>query len=114
MKLFWLLTSLLTLGCVFDATAQRICKVDNLDKADLVVYVSNYSQDADLLVYRVDSWAQARNNNGRWYFDQNPLSADFKIRMTKDPKTADLVICYVDYLTESGWRNISKSRLLRK
>ena len=60
---------------------------------------------ADLLVCKVDSRGQARNDDGVWCFVDSRGEASSLIYFMDSRGGADLLICYVDSRGMSGWKD---------
>ena len=107
-----LLFLVLFVFCSASSLAQRVFVVKTNESADVTVYVSDYPLKVDLLVATVSSASQARHNIGRWYFDRTPYTADLRVKFTTNESEADLKICFVQLVTQTGWLNPGKSFLL--
>ena len=79
--------------------SQKIYKVQYESQADIKVYVVGYESQCDLKVYMVKYESQA-SKDGLWY------TVDYESQ-------ADLKIYFVDYESQAGWRNASKSYILK-
>jgi len=99
-KLLTILT-ITAIACLFitNVNAQKVFKVKYESQADIKVYVVKYESQCDLKVYHVKYESQARKD-GLWYSVNYESQADKKVY-------------YVDYESQAGWKNNSKSHLLK-
>ena len=78
------------------------------------VYVTNYRNEADLVVYKCDYRNEASGNRGLWYFVEYRTEAKKKIYFVNYRNEADLVIYFTHYRNEAGWRNEKKEHLMEE
>ena len=76
------------------------------------MYVVGNKSQADLNVFKLDYFSQAKRNEGLWYFVDYPSQADKKIFFVDYPSQSDLKIFFVEYKSQSGWNSNSKKHLL--
>lgn len=98
--------------CASGLKAQSVYSVKYESQADISVYEVDYESQADLLVYKVDYESQA-DEDGLWYYVDYESQADKTIYFVDYESQADLKIYYVKYESQAGWKNRSKSHLLR-
>jgi len=82
--------------------AQGVFVVDEVYKADTVVYLTEYKYEADLNVYKTKYQYQHNFKNGIWYFLDASLQASQKIYFTDRKYEADLIIYFVDERYQAG------------
>tara|TARA_B100000614_G_C14521497_1_gene482767 strand:+ start:90 stop:461 length:372 start_codon:yes stop_codon:yes gene_type:complete len=107
----------------FFSPAQYISVVDDPEKADIKVFVSNVESRSDLLVYRTDlpkgySWEHNEDqpilNNGNWIFINDEAIINekiFKVFFVKYAAEADVMIYYVDESKKAEWMNKRNTHL---
>ncbi len=96
----------------YNLQAQKVAKVKYASQADIKVFVVDYESQCDLKVFHVDYSSQA-NKDGLWFSVDYESQADYKIFFVDYSSQADLKIYYVDYSSQAGWKNNSKSHLLK-
>lgn len=92
--------------------AQTVFKVSSKYDADIKVYVASSKYDAHLVVYEVSSKYDA-NEDGRWFFTDSKYDAKKKIFFVDSKYDADLIIYFANSKYDAGWRDRSKSHLLK-
>ena len=80
-------------------TAQKVYTVKYESQADVKVYVVKYESQCDLKVYHVKYESQAKKE-GLWYSVDYESQSDYKVY-------------FVDYESQAGWKNSSKSHLMK-
>ena len=110
-----LFKSIIVIGLLlisFGSNAQKVAKVKYASQADIKVYIVDYESQCDLKVFHVDYSSQA-SKDGLWFSVDYESQADFKLFFVDYESQADLKIYYVDYSSQAGWKNNSKSHLLK-
>lgn len=110
MKYFLALSFFLISACCF---SQKIYSVKYSNQSDIRVFVVKYENQADLKVYKVKHQNEVGNNNGTWFFVEYQNQADKKIYFVEYENQADLKVYFVNYKNQAGWRNKSKSHLMK-
>ena len=115
MKKIVSLFALLSFAILFSSNsvnAQKVFKVKYESQADVKVFIVKYESQCDLKVYHVDYESQAKKD-GKWFNVKYESQADKKIYYVDYESQADLKIFYVDYESQAGWKNSSKSHLMK-
>ncbi len=104
----------LAVSCLFSlmvtpaSVAQRIYKTSEGKKAEVKVCPVDKEYRADLIVYVTQYSHRARGNNGIWFFTDREEHADKSISFVNEWQ-ADVKVFFTDKEHEAGWRNKSRS-----
>ncbi len=101
MKRFITVTMVLAAAAVA-AQAQKVYQASTRYGADVKLYVVDNESAADIVVFRTDKADDSKvgENNGTWYFCDQPGQADIKVFFT-------------DSKYRAGWKDSSRSSLMR-
>lgn len=77
----------------------KVCPVENVNRADLVVYVTQYAH-------------RAIGNKGIWFLTDREDDECKSIYFTNNEWSADIKVFFTIHENEAGWRNKSKKHLL--
>ena len=106
------ITALVLLFSINTSFAQKVYTVKYESQADVKVFIVKYESQCDLKVYHVKYESQAKKD-GKWFNVKYESQADKKLFYVKYESQADLKIYYVDYESQAGWKNTSKSHLMK-
>lgn len=98
----------------FSINAQKIYSCKSYNDADLIAYVTEFKNKADIIVYKCFSEKEAIGNTGKWFFLNSEKNADVKIYFDEYYTDAKLFIYYTNNKKHAAWRNYSKKHLLTK
>jgi len=103
---------ILFFGCSFQLRAQSVFSEKYSSRADIKIYVVDHMSSADLIVYKTEYSSQAQGNKGLWYFEEYSSRADKTIFFVDYASQADLKVFFTDYQSQAGWRNVSLKHLM--
>lgn len=114
MKRFITATMVLAAAAVA-AQAQKVYQASTRYGADVKLYVVDNESAADIVVFRTDKADDSKvgENNGTWYFCDQPGQADKKVFFVEKPYQADIKVFFTDSKYRAGWKDSSKSSLMR-
>lgn len=104
-----LLVSVLTIGVSF---SQSLYTTEIIDSADVIIYLSNDTSQADLLAVQVTEPEMAISD-GFWFFTDFKEHAMLRVFFTEDINIADIIVSYVEEDDDCGWINVQKRSLYR-
>jgi hypothetical protein len=84
----------------------RIYQAASMGEAHVRVAIVDNRGEADLLVYRANSWGMA-HGDARWYITRDKQDATAWVYFTSQG-FAQLTICFVDSQGEAGWQRPSR------
>ena len=84
----------------------RIYQAASMGEAHMRVAIVDNRGEADLLVYRVNSWGMAYGDH-LWFITRNKQDATAWVFFTS-PGFAQIKICFVDNRSEAGWQRPSR------
>lgn len=93
--------------------SQQIYSCDYPEDAGVKVFVTQYKNEADLVVYRALYERDGKGNNGVWYFCEYSADANLNVYFTDYIKEADVIIFYTDIKSDAGWRKFEKKEKLK-
>ena len=99
---------------IFTLNAQKIYLCQSDKDADIIAFITDYKNKADIIVYKCYTKENAVGNNGRWFFVKDKKDADVKIFIDEYKTDAKLFIYYTNNKKYAAWRNYSKKHLLNK
>ncbi len=113
MKRILFLVAIIFIGNL-TTNAQKIYLCKSYNDADIIAYVTEFKNQADVIVYKCYSEKELNGNSARWFFVTDEKDADFKIYFDEYKTDAKLFIYYTDNKKYAAWRNYTKKRLLNK
>lgn len=95
------------------AVAQSINVAKYNDNKVINVFVTQFTSQADVIVYIERFFSQRGTDGTRWYFSfPNVSQPNISIRYTKYYSQADLVVKFTEYRSRARWRRPEKKHLL--
>lgn len=112
-KLFFF--SIIIISCSLRGIAQTIYVTDIPTIANIRVFETINSVQADIIVYKAPSpiYPGINQNDGIWYFTDVQTLANKIIYYTDSSVTADLIVYYTNVPTLAGWQNIEKRNMFK-
>lgn len=98
--------------CWSASSAQIVYKTKYPRQANVKVYVTQYKQDADLVVFKTPHLANSQGNKGQWYFTANEGEANKRIYYIEHKEEADLQVYFTTNAAEAGWQKKKKSYIM--
>lgn len=80
--------------------------------SDYKVYVTQKRHEADLIVFKSESLAYAKNSETIWFSTTSKFLSDVSIRYVKNRHNADVIVYFTKNRNEARWTK--KHRLVGK
>lgn len=93
--------------------SQQVYSCDYAEDANVKVFVTQYKNEADLVVYRAQYERDGRGNHGVWHFCEYSADANLNVYFTEYEGEADIVIFFTDIKSDAGWRKLEKKEKLK-
>lgn len=89
-------------GLIQGVCAQKVFKVSEAAQANVVVYISNEADQADLKVFEVADPSLAQKD-GLWFETETSEEAYIRIYITQQESEAQIRVYYVESEDQAGW-----------